>query len=414
MHYRVTTLDNGVTVLSETVSSVRSISLGIWFQTGSRDEARGEEGLSHFNEHMMFKGTPTTSARALSEKFDRLGARQNAFTSKEETCYYADFIDESLPGVFALLADMVKNALFEQDQCELEREVVIEEIARSEDDPEDICYDLFCSSLWPSHTLGLPVAGTRDSVGSFGTSEAKSYHDRYYRAANCFVVAAGNLDHDELVNLARLYLEDLPGSTPNNKELRVPAGRGRAGRFVHAKETEQVHMLLGTAGVTALDEDRYAATIANYVLGGGMASRLFQEVREKLGLVYAVYSLLHPYTDSGLFAIYAGTRPENTEKVIEVVERELARMVKSGVSNEEFELARNAIRGQLALGLESTAQRMRTLGASYMSRGEACSFDETIARYNAVTSAQVQSAIERLMSVDPTIALVGPADAINN
>ncbi|MBK5211226.1 MAG: insulinase family protein [Coriobacteriia bacterium] len=412
MHYKKTILDNGVTVLSESFSSVRSISLGIWFQVGSRDELPTEAGMSHFNEHMMFKGTPTRNALELSEAFDRLGARQNAFTSKEVTCYYADFIDESLPGIFEILSDMVLNATMDQEQCELERQVVIEEIARSEDDPEDMVYELFTQSLWPSHTLGLPIAGTYESVGSFGSKEALAYHAKHYHAGNCFVVASGNLDHEQLVALAQQYLGNMKSGGDKNSELRVVPTLYESGKFVTHKDTEQAHIMLGSRSISMVDDKRYAYQLANFIFGGSMSSRLFQEVREKLGLVYTVYSMLNPYVDSGFFTIYAGTRPENYEKVVEVAKRELDKIAQGEIRKSEHELALNAIKGSLALGLESTSQRMRMLGSSYLARGSANSFDETVAKYAAVTLDDIHAAASELAADRAVLALVGPFDDV--
>lgn len=410
MFYRKTVLDNGITVLSEKVSSVHSISLGFWFQVGSRDELANEAGMSHFNEHMMFKGTPSVDAQQLSERFDRLGARQNAFTSKEATCYYADFIDESLPSIFELMSDMVQNALMQQEHCELEREVVIEEIARSEDDPEDIAYELFCKSLWPDHTLGLPVAGTRESVGSFGSDEARVFHDKHYCASNCTIVAAGNVDHDELVALAEKFVADMPKTAHRNESERFAPSSSASGQFNYQKDTEQAHLFLGGPSISMRDDRRFAFNMANFVLGGSMSSRLFQEVREKLGLVYSVYSHLNPYVDAGFFAVYAGTRPENVEKVVEVIYRELDKFAHGDISEDDRLLALNAIKGSLALGLESTSQRMRNLGMSYLSRKDAQSYEETVARYENVSLEMMHEAAIDIAQSDKVLALVGNFD----
>lgn len=410
MFYQKTVLDNGVTVVSEKVPGAHSISLGFWFQVGSRDELIDEAGMSHFNEHMMFKGTPSVDAFELSEKFDRLGARQNAFTSKEATCYYADFIDESLPEIFELLSDMVLHASMKQDQCELEREVVIEEIARSEDDPEDIAYELFCTSLWPHHTLGLPVAGTRTSVGLFGSKEAHAYHDKHYTAQNCTVVAAGNVEHQQLVELAEKFLADMPRGEVKNAATRFAPTEFASGQFNYFKDTEQAHIFMGGPSISLTDERRYAYNMANFVFGGSMSSRLFREVREKLGLVYAVYSLLNPYVDSGFFAIYAGTRPENVEKVVETIRGELDKFARGMISENDRTLALNAIKGSLALSLESTATHMRTLGSALLAGNEPRSYEETVARYEGVTLEMMHEAASDIAHAEKVLALVGKYD----
>ena len=407
MFYKKTVLDNGLTILSEEMNSVHSISLGFWFQVGSRDELPAEAGMSHFNEHMMFKGTPSVDAQTLSEKFDRLGARQNAFTSKEATCYYSDFLDESLPEVFKLMSDMVLNASMDEEQCLTEREVVIEEIARSEDDPEDIAFELFCKSLWPHHTLGLSVAGTRESVGSFGSREARAYHKKHYTAQNCTIVAAGNVNHDELVALAEKYTAHMPQGETKNADMRKAPQSSASGQFNFTKETEQAHLFMGGACVSQRDEDRYAYAMANFLLGGSMSSRLFQEVREKLGLVYAVYSFLQPYADTGFFGIYAGTRPENTEKVVEVVRRELDKFAQGALTEDDRDLAYHAIKGSLALSLESTSQRMRSLGSAYLANGFALSYDETVALYEKVDLAKLHEVAAHMAANNSVLALVG-------
>lgn len=394
------------------MESVRSVSLGVWFQVGSRDERPFEAGLSHFNEHMMFKGTPSRTALQISKEFDWFGARQNAFTSKEATCYYADFLDESLDGVFELISDMVKNSLFDQANCDTEREVVIEEIARSKDDPEDCVYELFGESQLPHHTLGLPIAGTVDSVSTFGSAEATAFHDRHYHGQNCFVVACGNLSHDHLVELALKHLSEIEDRGPSNGSLRKAPETISSGDFFLAKPIEQTHILMGTRSVSAREDARYAHTVANYILGGGMGSRLFQEIREKLGLVYTVYSMTQHFSDLGVFSIYAGTRPENAEKVIEVAKRELTKLAQDGCEQDELQLAKNAIKGSLALQIESTSNRMRTLGNSYMLTGRARSFDESLALYSAVTAEDIQHAIATLANSPLTLAQVGPEQAV--
>lgn len=406
MHYKKTVLDNGITVITEHMDSVRSIALGIFFQVGSRDEMPAEAGMSHFMEHMMFKGTPSLTARELSEAFDRLGARQNAFTSKEVTCYYASFIDESLEGVFGLLSDMVMNASLEQEGCELERRVVIEEIARMEDDPEDVAHELFSATAWPSHPLGLSIAGTRESVGSFNHDDAVAYRSKHYSGDNCIITAAGNVDHDVLVELVVRHMSDL--KSHGTQHPRTAPGPVSATTLFQYKDTEQAHILYGTSTMSASDDDRFALGLANTILGGGMSSRLFQEVREKLGLVYAIYSFPQLYQDSGLFAIYAGTRPENASQVYSIVAEEVRKMAAGEITADELELARQASKGGLALSLESTSKRMIRLAEGFMSKGEILSFDESIARLNGVTLDDVCMVSAKLGESETVLAVVGP------
>lgn len=408
MSYQITTLSNGITVISESVDSVHSVSLGIWFQVGSRDELAHEAGLSHFNEHMMFKGTPLHSALSLSEQFDRYGAQQNAFTSKENTCYFANFIDESLPQVFELISDMVQNALFEQSACELEREVVTEEIARSDDDPQDRAYELFARSILPKHNLGLPIAGTKESVATFDSKLAKKYHDKHYHTSNCVVTAAGNLKHEELVALAEKYLTNLKVTDKSNASLRGAPSSYASGRFFETMPIEQAHIVIGTPSLSRKDEDRYKVAVTNHILGGSMSSRLFQEVREKQGLVYTVYSGNQLYSDSGNFLIYAGTRSENIEKVVATSLRELEKMAGGDTRKDELEIAQSAIRGALTLSLESMSGRMRRLGESFLAGAPILSFEESSELYKAVTLDDVTESAAKLFEADKVIAIVGP------
>ncbi|MCL2881434.1 MAG: insulinase family protein [Coriobacteriia bacterium] len=406
MTARKTVLDNGMTIITEKMNSVRSVALGIWFRVGSRDEAPAEAGMSHFMEHMMFKGTPTRDARQLSEAFDRLGAQQNAFTSREYTCYFANFLDESLEGAFELLGDMVCHAELAQDQCELERQVIIEEIARGEDDPDDVASELFTLTLWPDHPLGLPIAGTREIVGGFGHEAAVDFRSRHYGTANCIVAAAGNLEHERLIDLAQRYLADLPQA--DTVPLRSSPAPSAAARAFKQKDTEQAQIYLGTTAMAGADERRFALALGNNILGGTMSSRLFQEIREKEGLVYATYSMPQLYQDSGLFALYSGTRPENAGHVAELMEREFDKIAAEPVSAGELEMARQSAKGALALSLESTSKRMIALAQNELFGSPQLDFDELLARYDAVTIDDIATVMAELGAQARTLAVVGP------
>ncbi len=405
-----TQLPNGLTILTEHMDSVRSVALGIWFKVGSRDELPAEAGLSHFMEHMMFKGTPTRDARQFSEAFDRLGAQQNAFTSKEYTCYFANFLDESLEGVFELLGDMVCHANLDQDQCELEREVIIEEIARGEDDPDDVASELFTKMLWPSHTLGLPIAGTRDIVGGFGHESAVDFRKKHYGTRNCVVAAAGNVDHARLVKFAEYYLSDLPDA--DTLPVRKPPLAASTAQAVKCKETEQLQLYYGTQTMAASDERRFALALSSNIFGGTMSSRLFQEVREKEGLVYAVYSLPQLFQDVGLFTVYAGTRPENGSRVYELIDREWKRMAQENVSDDELEQARQSAKGALVLSLESTSKRMIRLAQNELNGIPQLNFDEVLSRYDAVTVADIAETMVELEVAPKVLAAVGPLEDV--
>ena len=306
-----TVLDNGMTVISRTMPDVRSVSLGLWFNVGSRDERPDQAGLTHFMEHMMFKGTPTKGPLDISMHFDRLGAELNAFTSKEYTCYYARFVDDKLEDALSVLAEMVIESNFSQDAIDTEREVVIEEIARSEDTPDDYVYELYSQSNLPNHPCGLPVLGTRDRVGSYRHADCADFHAEHYHAGNLTLAAAGNVDHDQLVTLAKRYFASMKPGKKEHRKLLQP--QFSSGLFSQKRDIEQAHIVYGVPWLPLGNERRYIATVLTTILGGSMSSRLFQEVREKRGLVYSIYAMQAGYQGVGQWCIYAGTRPSNTQ-----------------------------------------------------------------------------------------------------
>jgi len=408
LFYQKSILSNGLTVISEHMEAVRSVSLGIWFKVGSRDESDIEQGISHFMEHMMFKGTAKRDAFAISEAFESIGAEQNAFTSKEYTCYYSRFVSDKLPRIFEILGDMVTSSLFQQDAINFEREVVIEEIARSEDTPEDHVFDLFTQAMFSTHSLGRPIIGTRDVVSSFLHDDCVRYQDRHYHANNCVVVACGHVDHDELVALCELHLAKLGTGTRNTRGV-VDISQTDSFALLK-KDTEQAHIVYGMPGIPLGDEDRFAASLMDTVLGGGMSSRLFQEIREKRGLAYAVYSTNVSFCGAGQFVVYAGTRPSNMMELISIVLSEIKRMLETGLTPDELERAREYIIGHIVLSMESTSHRMVKLGSNAISDLEILSLDESIRRYREVSLDDTMRVAQRIMSLSPTIAIISPLD----
>ena len=406
MFYRKTVLDNGVTVISEPMDSVRSITLGIWFAVGSRDESPAEAGMSHFMEHMMFKGTPSRSAREISEEFDRLGAELNAFTSKEYTAYYSRFVDEHLETAFDILADMVVSANLDEPSCVSEREVVIEEIARMEDTPDDRIHEIFSHALWPDHPIGLPILGSRETVGGFDHMQSVAFRSRHYLTGNAVVAAAGNIDHDALVALAEAKLGSLPSGPRSVRPVAQAAGASRLSTL--AKETEQAHICYGVATMNAHHPDRFALSLLDGALGGGMASRLFQEIREKRGLAYAVYSFSALYQDTGEFAVYAGTRPENADQVVQLIREEMERIAGDGLAPDELDRVRQAATGHLVLAMESTRTRMQRLGKNEVTGGEILSADEIMERFEAVSMDDIRRVSAEVLSADKVLAVIGP------
>jgi predicted Zn-dependent peptidase len=356
-------------------------------------------------EHMMFKGTPTRSAAEISQSFDRLGAELNAFTSKEYTCYYARLLDEHTGDALEILGDMVVNASLAQDACLSERDVVLEEIARYEDQPDDQVHELFASTLMPTHPLGLPVIGTREVVGGFDHDQAMAFHRSHYRTGNIVVAASGALEHAEIVAMVR---ERLPLSHgPRSARVHaVPTTEPRL--TVLRKETEQAHICWGVAGLAARDEDRYNLAVLDGVLGGGMSSRLFQEIREKRGLAYAVYSYHAQYQDTGQFVVYAGTRPDKAAEVIRLIREEVERICTDGITADELDRVRESIKGQMILGLESTRSRMTRLGKAEVTDGELLSLDEIIERVDAVTTEAVHAVARRVFDGNHALAIIAP------
>lgn len=408
MFYQQTQLDNGVTVITERMDTVRSVSLGVWFKVGSRDETPDVLGISHFMEHMMFKGTAKRDAFIISQDFESIGAEPNAFTSKEYTCYYARFVDDKLPRVMEILGDMVTSSVFDQECIDSEREVVIEEIARSEDTPDDYIFDLFTQAAYPSHQLGQPIIGTREIVGAFRHADCLSYRDTHYHADNCVVVASGNIDHAKLVALCREHLATLPRGVRNTRETVAEQDRPRFALM--QKETEQAHIIYGMPGLPLGHEERFASALLDTALGGGMSSRLFQEVREKRGLAYAVYASTMSYGGAGQFVVYAGTRPSNIEEVVAIIRRELAGVVELGLTEEELDRVREYAIGHIVLSMESTSQRMLRIGKSAIGELDLLSLDELIARYRAVTLSDVKQVAERVLTQDATIAIISPRE----
>ena len=398
---------NGITVLTERIDTVRSVAIGVWAAVGSRDEAPEEAGMSHFIEHMMFKGTPTRTAAEISETFDRMGAELNAFTGKEYTCYYSRVLDTNIGPAIEALSDMVAHSLMAQDACESEREVVLEEISRHEDTPDDKVHDLFASALWGDHPVGRPVLGRRETVGGFATAASKDYVARHYRTGDVVVVASGHMEHDAVVALVEEHLR-LPVGPRHDRPAIMPTIESRL--EVVTKDTEQAHICWGVPGLHAQHPDRFALGVMDAILGGGMSSRLFQEIREKRGLAYSVYSYTSMFLDTGAYTVYAGTRPENTEQVVRLIQAEIERILDSGVTEEELHRAKESIKGSLVLGLESTANRMVRLGKSEATHGEILSMDELVDRIEAVDRSWVSRVAADVLTRPRVLAIVGPHD----
>jgi predicted Zn-dependent peptidase len=390
---QLTTLSSGVRVVSEHVPSVRSIALGLWVRAGSRDETPEEAGISHFLEHLLFKGTDRYSSLEIDELFDAMGAEVNAGTSKETTSVYSRFLDRHLERAFDVLQDMVLRPSY--PDVDAERQVVIEEIAMYEDEPSDKVHDVLATAVFGDHPLGRPVIGRADVISSVPVPDISAYHDARYRPSNIVVAAAGNIDHDRLVELVSGVV-DGRSAAPARAPSDMPPG-GAPGLRFHRKETEQYHLCLGGRGIPRADERRFALRVLDTLLGGSTSSRLFQEVREKRGLAYAVYSYAAHYADSGQVGLYVGTRPDRVREAMDVIGTELRRLQEEGVGEEELERARENVKGRTVLSMESTLARMNRLGSSVLMDVPVLTVDELLAELDAVTLDDVSALAGELL-----------------
>jgi len=406
--YNKTTLESGVRIITERMPHVRSASLGIWADVGSASEQSGQRGISHLVEHMLFKGTQRRSARAIAEEMDGVGGNLNAFTDKEATCYYAKVIDHHVPLAADVLTDMFLHSTFDPAELSKEQKVVLEEIKMYDDSPDEMIHDLFIQTMWSGSSLGAPTIGFNDTVSAI-TREDLQEHMRLRYAPNSVVVAAaGNIEHAAIVELFSEHLQGFTGSCalPQPERPRTTPST----HFRH-KDSEQAYLVLGTAGLSVQDDRRYVLSVLDTILGGGMSSRLFQEIREKRGLVYTVYSFQAAYRGAGLFAVYAGTSPKNVKECVEVVRDQFALLRDHPVSAAELRLAKEHIKGGLTLSLESTSSRMIRLGRSEFSLGRQLTTEEIEAEIDAVTVEQIQQLARELLAEDQTgLCVLGPVD----
>ncbi|MGZ5338889.1 MAG: M16 family metallopeptidase [Thermoleophilaceae bacterium] len=378
-------------VVTEAMPSVRSIALGFWIRSGSRDEPVEHAGISHFLEHLLFKGTERFSSREIDEVFDAMGAEVNAGTGKETTSVYSRFLDRHLEHAFDVLQDMVLRPAY--PDIDSERQVVIEEIAMYEDEPSDKVHDVLSGAIFGDHPLGRPIIGTADVISSVPVPAISEWHDRRYTGANIVIAAAGNLEHDAVVEMVSNAVA-VDGATAKAATA-SPNGVTPVLRF-HEKETEQYHLCMGGPGIPRGDDRRFALRVLDTILGGSTSSRLFQEVREKRGLAYAVFSYASHYLDSGQVALYVGTRPDNVGEAMDVIGTELARLQADGVSEEELERARENVKGRTVLSMESTLTRMNRLGSAILMDVPLLSVDEVLAAFDAVTLEDVMALAREL------------------
>jgi predicted Zn-dependent peptidase len=405
-------LPGGLRVVTEHVPGVRSAAIGVFVGVGSRDEAASLHGASHFLEHLLFKGTPSRSAMDISVALDTVGGEFNAYTAKEYTCYHARVLDDDLPVAVDVLGDMVTSSLITPEDVEAEREVILDEIAMHDDDPDDVVHNLFAAVSWAGRPLARPIAGTAESIRALTRTQVNRYYRSRYRPEVMTVAAAGNVEHGDVVRRVRKAFGRngfLSGSaTPRPPRLAGRARPVRTGQVSTERPFEQVTVVLGSGGLTRSDPRRHALGVLNAALGGGSSSRLFQEVREARGLAYSVYSFASSYSDAGVVGVSAGTLPGKADELLTVVREQLARVAADGLTAEELERGQGQLRGGLVLSLEDTASRMTRLGEAELFQPELLSIDEVLDRIDGVTLDDVRELARALYARPETLAVVGP------
>jgi predicted Zn-dependent peptidase len=384
----MTSLENGVRVITETMPHVRSVSVGVWIGSGSRRETSEQNGLSHFIEHMLFKGTERRSAEDIARSVDSIGGNLDAFTAKELVCFNTKVLDEHLSLAFDVLADLVLHPMFRDEDIAREKGVILEEIKMEADSPDYLVHEIFSANFWKDHPLGKPILGTRESVKRFDRDMIRGFYDSVYTASDLLVTAAGNLTHERLVNLVREHFESLPPDGSTRTET-IPSTHARIA-LRNKKSLEQVHMCLGVPSYPLPHQERFSCYVMNTLLGGGMSSRLFQNIRERQGLAYAVFSELNPYRDTGCLSIYAGTSVESAPKVVASIIKEFRQLKQEPVGEEELRRAKDHLKGSLMLSLESTSARMSNLARQEMYFGRFFSLDEMVESIEQVTGEDVQ------------------------
>jgi predicted Zn-dependent peptidase len=404
---RLSRLANGLTVVTERMERVETVSLGAYVATGTRHELAEENGASHFLEHMAFKGTERRSATAIAEEVDAVGGHLNAYTAREQTAYYVKLLKDDIALGVDVIGDILTHSTFEPEELERERGVILQEIGQANDTPDDIIFDKFQEVAFPGQPMGRPVLGTEKTINEMARGTLINYMRRHYAGNTTIFAAAGNLEHERLVALVETHFADLTAATAPPS---LPS-RYEGGEYREPRDLDQVHIVLGFPCVAYTDPDYYPALLLSTLFGGGMSSRLFQEIREKRGLVYSVYSFTQPYTDSGIFGIYAGTGESEAEELMPVALEEI-RKVQRGVDETELARARAQVKASVLMSLESTGSRCEQLARQLQLFGRIVPTEETVARINAVTLADIARVARRIFRAPPTLAVLGPASRV--
>ena len=404
---RVSTLPSGLIVVTERMDRVETVSLGAYVASGTRNETAAENGVSHFLEHMAFKGTERRTASAIAEEIEAVGGHINAYTAREQTAFYVKVLKEDTALGADILGDILTHSTFDRDELERERGVILQEIGQANDTPDDIIFDHFQETAYPGQPMGRPVLGTEEIIRGLPREALLTYMRRHYTTGNTVVAAAGNLQHDQILDLVQRHFADLP----TEKIPAIEPGLYGGGEFREERDLDQVHIVLGFPSVAYGHPDYYPTMLLSTLLGGGMSSRLFQEVREKRGLVYSVYSFTAPAMDGGLFGIYAGTGESEAAELMPVTVEEL-RKVQHDVTEAELNRARAQVKAGLLMSLESTGSRCEQLARQIQVFGRVIPTAETVGRINAVTIAEVEAAASRIFRSTPTLAAMGPAGRV--
>ena len=410
-----TVLPGGLRVITESLPAVRSVSFGIWAGVGSRDEDPDHAGATHYLEHLLFKGTGRRSALDISAAIDAVGGELNAFTAKEYTCYYARVLDADLPLAIDVLSDMMTGSVLDPAEIDAERTVILEEIAMNDDDPSDTAHEAFGQQLYGDTPLGRPVLGTVDSVKSIAREQIAEHYRARYTPENLVIAAAGRVDHEQVADLTAKCFADVLTSDAAPVPARLPVlagpdpGSGTGVRLI-SRSIEQANLVLGCSGLARTDDRRFALGVLNAALGGGMSSRLFQEVREKRGLAYSVYSFTSQHSDCGMWGIYAGCLPAKATEVITICLEEIAKVCATGLTESELERGKGQLRGSIVLGLEDPSSRMSRLGKSELVYPRLEPVDEVLAAIDAVTGDQVLQIASAILTRPKALAVVGPYD----
>jgi len=403
------TCQNGVRIIVEQIPTVRSAAIGVWVKTGSRNETKELNGISHFLEHMFFKGTTTRSAREIAESFDSIGGQVNAFTSKEYTCYYAKVLDNHASHALEVLSDMFFNSTFDSEELEKEKNVVYEEIKMYEDAPDDIVHDLLSQAVYEKHSLGFPILGTEETLSTFTSETLKQYVHDMYTPNKVVISIAGNVDETFIKEVESYF-----GSFERGQERSaIEKPHFHQNQLIRKKETEQAHLCLGFNGLKIGDEDMYNLTILNNILGGSMSSRLFQDVREERGLAYSVYSYHSSYQDSGIVTIYGGTGANQLDSLYETIQQTLATLKRDGITDKELNNSKEQLKGSLMLSLESTNSRMSRNGKNELMLGKHRSLDDIIVKIDEVTKERVFELANSIFT-EHSLSLVSPLENWKN